>query len=71
MSRQRLMLINEEKLLIEVVGETNNDSNERDSLDNDVSNVSTDAETESAVTTTQTNSLSFLDKDDHNRRISS
>ena len=71
MSRQRLMLINEEKLLIEVVGETNNDSNERDSLDNDVSNVSTDAETESAVTTTQTNSLSFLDEDDHNRRISS
>ena len=42
MSRQRLMLINEEKLLIEVVGETNNDSNERDSLDHDVSNVASE-----------------------------
>eukprot|EP00956_Cyclotella_meneghiniana_P002897 scaffold3453_cov23-Cyclotella_meneghiniana.AAC.1 len=44
---------------------------ESDSLDDDVSNVSSDAETESVVTTTQTNTLVLLDEDDHNRRISS
>eukprot|EP00956_Cyclotella_meneghiniana_P021273 scaffold38558_cov55-Cyclotella_meneghiniana.AAC.9 len=44
--------IDEEKLLVEVVGETN-------------SNISSDAETVNAVTTTQTNTLSLLDKDDY------